>query len=595
MISYQVGLPKAVQAHSKGNYQEAYHHYQRALDQGVTKSSLYQNFGALLRKLGKVDEAEDIYRKGLQHHPNHIDIINNYSNLIRDTKPLTALKGYLVVFKSRFLAEDTEHEVLHASLLNIIETLRLIGSNTLALRVVVRSLLLVGVTPELLRAILLLQDSDVTSSLGNLTNSNFPSEGILVSTLKQCISDCEPLKKASIYYALSSHYLSQSQPSDAIQYYEIGTRILESTNFSDEEKKDAQEMINIHAWNFSCLLLKLQNFSSGWKMFEYGLQAPAEGPQRWQRALTKPFTSSQLPLWRGESLRGKKLLVLEEQGIGDGMMFLTLLPRLIDEALSLTVVITKRLYAIYTRSFESYIKAGSLKIITMVDLRELRYSFSDFDFQTPIGSICQYRYLDISSYSPAVPVLKPNLKLSVSLKQSYSNILRPSNKIIGISWRGGGRADRIRTKSPDPKDFISILRGLEGFTFVSLQYGPVAEDIKQFKSLGVDVHHDESIDPIKDMESWLNQVAACDAVLSVATTTVHGSGGLDIPTMCLLSWRSDWRWFEESDVKRSYWYPSVGIARASKTQRWVPALSAARHWLKSGAHYPEGPQFTNIV
>ena len=97
------------------------------------------------------------------------------------------------------------------------------------------------------------------------------------------------------------------------------------------------------------------------------------------------------------------------------------------------------------------------------------------------------------------------------------------------------------------------------------------------------------------MESWLNQVAACDAVLSVANTTVHGSGGLDIPTMCLLSWRSDWRWFEDSDVKRSYWYPSVGIARASKTQRWVPALSAARHWLKSGAHYPEGLQFTNIV
>ena len=74
------------------------------------------------------------------------------------------------------------------------------------------------------------------------------------------------------------------------------------------------------------------------------------------------------------------------------MMFLTLLPRLIDEALSLTVVITKRLYAIYTRSFESYIKAGSLKIITMVDLRELRYSFSDFDFQT------QLLYLSVSLF-----------------------------------------------------------------------------------------------------------------------------------------------------------------------------------------------------
>ena len=133
-------------------------------------------------------------------------------------------------------------------------------------------------------------------------------------------------------------------------------------------------------------------------MFEYGLQAPAEGPQRWQRALTKPFTSSQL-LFGVVSHCVVKTSCLEEQGIGDGMMFLTLLPRLIDEALSLTVVITKRLYAIYTRSFESYIKAGSLKIITMVDLRELRYSFLTLIFRHQL----LYLSVSLSGYQQLFP------------------------------------------------------------------------------------------------------------------------------------------------------------------------------------------------
>ena len=47
-------------------------------------------------------------------------------------------------------------------------------------------------------------------------------------------------------------------------------------------------------------LLKLQDFSNGWKMYDYGLRAPCAGPQRWQRALAKPFSSSQVPIWRGE-------------------------------------------------------------------------------------------------------------------------------------------------------------------------------------------------------------------------------------------------------------------------------------------------------
>ena len=52
------------------------------------------------------------------------------------------------------------------------------------------------------------------------------------------------------------------------------------------------------SWNMSCALLKQGNFSKGWKLFDYGLITPADGPQRWQRALFKPFDSQEIMVER---------------------------------------------------------------------------------------------------------------------------------------------------------------------------------------------------------------------------------------------------------------------------------------------------------
>ena len=96
---------------------------------------------------------------------------------------------------------------------------------------------------------------------------------------------------------------------------------------------------------------------------------------------------------------------------------------------------------------------------------------------------------------------------------------------------------------------------------------------------------------LKNMDRWISQVAACDSILSVANTTIHGSGGLDIPTLCLLSLNSDWRWLRNPDVLRSYWYPSVGIVRQREDVGWKSALEQSRQWLLNGCPRPEGPSF----
>ena len=53
-----MGLPRALDAHKKGNLNEAYLHYKRALDHGDTSEIIYQNFGALLRDIGRPDDAK---------------------------------------------------------------------------------------------------------------------------------------------------------------------------------------------------------------------------------------------------------------------------------------------------------------------------------------------------------------------------------------------------------------------------------------------------------------------------------------------------------------------------------------------------------
>ena len=127
---------------------------------------------------------------------------------------------------------------------------------------------------------------------------------------------------------------------------------------------------------------------------------------------------------------------------------------------------------------------------------------------------------------------------------------------------------------------IPILKS-PNYRFVSLQYGDDGPHLEKFhKSTGIEVLHDDTIDPLRDMEGWLNQVGAMDAVISIANTTVHGAGGLGIPTLCFVSKKSDWRWIDPEIYKGCYWYPSVDALYQDQNDSWQPAMDEARNWLE---------------
>ena len=270
---------------------------------------------------------------------------------------------------------------------------------------------------------------------------------------------------------------------------------------------------------------------------------------------------------------------------------LTLIRPLLHEASSVALLISDRLTPLYQRAFKSEVSSGSLHIIPFSKINLISSAFKRFDYQSPLGSICQYRFTDLKYYGNNMPILRPDSELTMKFRQSYLEQFPHANRIVGISWRGGGRADRIKQKSLPLELFTDLLKGFDDILFVSLQYGESLPVVNNWLKQNINVIHDNSVDALKDLDRWTSQVAACDAVVSVANTTIHGSGSLNIPTYCLLSQDSDWRWFKNSSVQRSYWYPSVGIARQSKDRDWSDAVQTVRDWLSSGTVMPDGAQF----
>lgn len=578
-----MGLPAAMKSHKSGDLDEAINQYKRALSQGDTTPVIYQNLGALLRQKDQYGDALKIYQQGVKLYPHHIGIRRNRSNLLFATAPASAIQDLLVVIRLS-VSSGNDPTTLIEEFANLITLTREMGMNYWCLSIIQAALRLVGLEAKILGHFLfLLEELDESLVLSLDLNKDE-----LMIRLEKQISSCDPFQQVELYQALALHDVSKKHCSNALKRFDQSLEILQNYKSVDQsEIAKCQKLVDVNSWNLGCLLLKAENFQRGWKLFDYGLRTPAPGPQRWQRALTKPFSSSELPIWRGEPLCDKTLLLLEEQAIGDVMMFLTLIPTIAAEAKSLCIIVSDRLKPIYQRSFPP-----DIKILTMSDARNGDISYQHFDFQSPLGSICQYRFTTVDDYAPEYPILKSNPLRANQFRQSYSS---PKDahyqikKLVGVSWKGGGRPGRIKEKSISEDLFAEILRSIPGVRFISLQYGNCSSQVGKWRENGIDIVHDSQVNPLVDMSHWLDQVASCDAVLSVANTTIHGAGGLNLPTMCLLGKKSDWRWIDSSNVARSYWYPSVGIFRQSDDLSWSDAIVSSRKWLISGCPSPSGP------
>lgn len=291
-------------------------------------------------------------------------------------------------------------------------------------------------------------------------------------------------------------------------------------------------------------LLQQRNWRQGWQAYEARLLLEDEP--------AKINLSLSIPRWHGESLGGKQLLILHEQGIGDEVQFASCYADAIAQAGHCTITCSPRLHSVFQRSFPA---------ATFVDVAAgQRESWrppheSTFDYFTPAGSLPRLFRNNDSDFTG-----KPYL--SVSRHAPSLDRLR-----VGVSWWGGAVADQIEKRSI-PFEMFQRLFDVSGVEFVNMQHGYCSEqakhDLAQIDNLVA-----SQVDPYEELEPWFDLLASLDLLISVDNSNVHFAGALGVPTWLLLPDYPNWRWPMSGETP---WYSAVEPIRKTADRDWSPTI-----------------------
>lgn len=260
-----------------------------------------------------------------------------------------------------------------------------------------------------------------------------------------------------------------------------------------------------------------------------------------------------------ENLKDKKILAYDEQGIGDEVNFVGLLPLFMKKiSKNISIVCSERLVDIYRFSFPN------IPIYTRNEINNLDISF---DCEMPIGSFLELIDLNNEDDFPLDTYLKTPPLLTEYWKKCLSNIF--DGKKIGISWRGGATPGQQLKRSIN---LTTIMKNLpENGNYVSLQYGDYEDEIEEAeKKTGRKIIHFSDIDPKKELNNQLSIISNLDHIISIQSSTVHFAGALGIPVTGLISVGPDFRYGRVS--KKSMMYKSVNFIRQNKIGEWESVL-----------------------
>ncbi|MBF0380938.1 MAG: tetratricopeptide repeat protein [Magnetococcales bacterium] len=312
--------------------------------------------------------------------------------------------------------------------------------------------------------------------------------------------------------------------------------------------------------NLSLVQLLNGDFFNGFKNYIWRWQLSQFDSQRYNKNKNK--------LWRGEAVENKKILLWEEQGVGESILFSSMLPDLIAQGADITIECDKRLIPLYNRSFKN--------IKCQTKSRALNNS-SDFDYTAPFGNMGLYLRHKKSSFPLRKGYLKANENQKNIFLHSYKS--KKDSFIVGISWHSNKSADFLTKKSVDLQLLYPLLK-TPGVQFVNLQYGDTTREInKSAKECGVKIVQDKSVDQLTDLDGFAAQVAAMDLIITISNTTAHMAGALGIPTFLMLGVTPLWYWMVEGE--NSPWYPSITIFRQKKLGDWDDVIDRVKQELNN--------------
>ena len=254
----------------------------------------------------------------------------------------------------------------------------------------------------------------------------------------------------------------------------------------------------------------------------------------------------------------KKIYIWPEQGIGDQIIYASILHEVIQDNNKLLISLEDKLIPLFQRSFPEITFASKNQPIQP----------ENYDYQISIGSLCQFYRKDIQSFKQIkIPYLKVNKFQSQKIRES---VRLGTRKIIGVSWKSENK-DFGHKKSISLNELGSIFD--KNNIYINLQYGDILEEKKLlFNKWGINLVTLDEIDNFNDIDGLASLISTCDEIITVSNITAHIAGALGKKSYLLLPFSSGRIWYWHENDTNSCWYPSVQLISQTKLNDWNDAL-----------------------
>ncbi|MEK7989548.1 MAG: tetratricopeptide repeat protein [Thiotrichaceae bacterium] len=256
-------------------------------------------------------------------------------------------------------------------------------------------------------------------------------------------------------------------------------------------------------------------------------------------------------------LTGKKVLVHQEQGLGDELFFLRFIALLKQRGARVLYRSGNKLTTVLRR-------------IDLIDevLPQYINPLPQADYQVLVADLPLLLGIKNANQLPKALKLKVLPEQVTLMQQHLAKLGKPP--YIGITWRAGtqqiGRTKKL-FKQIEPSLLGKTLSNVKG-TYVILQRNPKIQEIEQFSQALGQTAHDMSWYN-DDLEGMLALLSLLDDYVGVSNTNMHLLAGLGQSARVLVPFPAEWRWLAQGQTP---WFKDFSVYRQARDLSWDAAL-----------------------
>ncbi|KXV43884.1 peptide transporter [Gluconobacter roseus] len=306
--------------------------------------------------------------------------------------------------------------------------------------------------------------------------------------------------------------------------------------------------------NHSITMLKSGRMAQGWAEHEWRFGLPGHTSMPLDRLL--PNISPSL------DLKGKRVLVTQEEGLGDTLMYLRYIPPLARTGAIVHIWGTETLAAICERV------TGAAEV-------QFGGTTPEYDYHCPFISLPRA----FSGTPDAMGAPVPYLSADRQKAEMWRQRLQDDRKFrVGLVWAGAARPEDTAALMVDrqrslPLSALAPLADIEGASFYSLQKDRPAEQIPDFPGELINF-----MPECHTMDDTAALMVNLDTIVSVDTSAVHLAGGLGKPVIMMDRVNNCWRWLHGRDD--TPWYPQMTIVRQTRFSDWSDVVERVKQLLE---------------